>query len=74
VTISLTPPADHEVQLAIESLDLRIAAPDKFVAIAPGETATFQVEGTRVGTAAISIRLPDELGGTLVHVPVDVTP
>jgi hypothetical protein len=73
ITISLTPPADHEVRLPIESLDLRIAAPDPFVVIAPGETATFHVEGTRVGTASISIRLPNELGGTVVHIPVDVT-
>jgi hypothetical protein len=74
VSVSLTPPADHEVRLSIQSIDLRIAAADKFVVIAPGETGTFQLHGAKLGSNLIAITLPDELGGTVVHLPVEVIP
>jgi hypothetical protein len=74
VPVSLTPPADDEVRLVLETLDLRIAATDHSVAIPQGGTGTFLIYATKPGTTLISIRLPDTLGGTVVHLPVEVVP
>lgn len=72
VTLSFAPPADHDARATLTSFDGRMAEVDEWVTVAPGGTGTFSVYGGRVGSTTIEIRLPAELGRTVVHLPVEV--
>jgi Calx-beta domain len=74
VEVLLAPHADHEVRLALDSLNRKFVLTDESVVILDGARGTFQVRGSAPGSGTIAITLPPELGGTVVNLRVEVTP
>ena len=72
VSLAFAPSADHDARATLASFNVRTAEVEEWVTVPPGGTGTFSVYGGRVGSTTIAIRLPAELGSTVVHLPVEV--
>ena len=74
VTATIHPPQLTEIELAANSSDSAVASVPDIVTLAAGDTSvSFTVSaGTVAGTAAITVRLPDTMGGSSATANVTV--
>ena len=70
--MAMSPPLDHEVRLASESLDNRFLLTHPEVRVPAGGTGKLRVRSNSAGRGTIVITVPDELGASVVHMPFDV--